>query len=67
MLNVTYGVPHGGILGPTLFLIHINTLLYEEMREDMYCYANDTCLIYRGTRDEVVTHVNSDLEKINMA
>ena len=38
--NVSCGVPQGSILGPLLFLIHVN-----DMSQAVFLYADDTCLV----------------------
>lgn len=54
-IEVSYGVPQGSVLGPTLFLIYINQLCELRLENGhIYCYADDTALVFSGgTWDEV--------------
>ena len=48
------GVPQGSILGPFLFLLHINDTT-QAADCDLFLYADDTCLLYQ----------HKDLDQIN--
>lgn len=46
---VSYGIPQGSVLGPTLFLIYINSLCTKELQNArIITFADDTVLLFSG-------------------
>ena len=63
--KITYGVPQGSILGPTLFLIYINSLSQLDLKGSIKLYADDTTLLYSSDScGSVVQNIRHDLELI---
>ena len=63
---MSFGVPQGSILGPLLFLIHVNDLHQQIQKSNLIMYADDTVLLFSNKSEaEIEKAINHDTKMLN--
>ena len=63
--NIFCRIPQGSILGPLLFLIHVNDMP-QAIKSNLLLYANDSCLMYQRKDIAIIDKkiLNKDFENM---
>jgi hypothetical protein len=63
---ISCGVPQGSVLGPLLFLVHVNDLINCSKSGEFILYADDTTIIF-ANRDEqnLLSTINAELKNVS--
>lgn len=65
MCSVEEGVPQGGNLASTLFLLYINNITDIQLNGKLFLYADDIAILYNGSNpQEIKNQTQDDLIKI---
>ena len=63
--NISCGVPQGSTLGPLLFILYINDLIYSLQKSTSSHFADDTCIMYANKKlKSLETTLNTELKGV---
>ena len=62
--NITFGDPHGSVLGPLLFLLYINDMPKKVIKSSICLFADDTTILTTCKNNSIDKNFNQDLNSI---
>ena len=66
MIPISFGIPQGSVLGPTLFTLFTNDLPSSVSSGSVYMFADDTTVYCMSdTAEKIIAHLNSALRELN--
>ena len=66
MIPISYGIPQGSVLGPTLFTLFTNDLPSSVSSGSVYMFANDTTVYcVSDTAEKSIAQLDSSLRELN--